>query len=160
MRGLIMKQKGKIKKIYEEIKNGFDLNKNPELNGYKFNKTVFRVALVIVVLVVFGAWALSGFSLNSNNVYLSCPADSVSACPNPYYGLCDEAYCQNEFIFPGYEWGERPNWLITNISWIVVLIVVLAFLVNHFLNNKSYKFYRWEEDLEEKRIKEREEADK
>jgi len=143
----------KLKKRLDELQEKLDVK--TWLPDYKFNKWFFRGALIVLVLLAVVAWALLGFGNPAKNyVYLSCPDDSWS-CENPFYNLCNvngslyyeqnnicqdinSSFYEREFLLAGQELGEKPDSLagfIINNAWLVVLF---AFLLNHFLYNKGY----------------------
>lgn len=107
--------------------------------GY-FNVWIFRGAIVLMALV-FGAFAISyGWDVSAH-VYVECPADTLQGrCANPFYTKADCALkgpdavlCSKETFFAGESYGEKPSWLHNNFEMLGLLVAALAFGLNHLL---------------------------
>lgn len=117
--------------------------------GYKIVKPIFWVWLLASAVV--GAWVLydnNAFvpgGLEKNIIYLACPEDARTFCENPFYRAypCpsnDPRICSQKIILPGTSIGEKPGVIASNFGFIILGGFVVAFLINHFLYNRSYKF--------------------
>jgi len=126
------------------------------LPNYKFNKWLFRGAILLIVFLAVIAWALLGFGNPAKMyVYHSCPAEHQGICMNPFYDLCNingsmyytqnsicedlnSSYYERQFLNAGESLGEKPSSVpafIINNAWLVVLF---AFIINHLAYNKGY----------------------
>jgi hypothetical protein len=125
--------------------------------GY-FNKWVFRIMTITLILFVIMVLGSNGYKLNFCEV--SCPAESQVKCPNPLF-LCQEtedyfgfgfsgSQCQDpkfknklkdcpdevfttEFLFPGQVIGNSPNFYFKYINEIGIGILAFFFIINHLI---------------------------
>lgn len=136
---------------------------------YRFNVWIFRTAILLMILYFFVAWGINGFgNPRAFNFYYTCPKDIPTAvCYNPYYnadvmGIGWEElqksnlpreellkFVHTKEFYPGYELGKKPSPLYTNGETIYLLILVLAFIINHLLYNKGFNWKRAELKTEE-----------
>ena len=145
-----------MKKFLDKLEK--DLSVKNWFPDYNFNKWVFRSAIILIVVLFFCIWVSSGFvALNKNYVYFECGSASFGACENPFYDLCnskgelfyqdsnicddlDSSMYEEQFVLVGYSVGEKPSWLLSNSLTFAYLIILLAFIFNHLVFNKNYKF--------------------
>lgn len=120
------------------------------IEGYKFDKRIFRLSILLMVLILVGSWGLYDFPDPLNPpVYIHCPEDSKFWCENPFFeGAQSQVWDTTNFklntnledmshIPPGYTYGEKPPWLFENLGYIYLLIGIGAFVLNHIKNNKE-----------------------
>jgi len=140
---------GLIKKI-KELENSININNNSK--GYKFNKWVFNIMILLMILSVLLVWAEYDFSnIREPHLYYECEEPN-SQCRNDLYSYCNpkgkfyfqkKSICNNldpsmykeELLLGGESIGQRPSFLTKNISQIFIIIIVGGFLFNHFLFN-------------------------
>lgn len=108
--------------------------------GYRFDRRIFRVYLGVVFLIILGTMITS--SVGWREIGLSCPSNTPGACPNPCYqgtGRC-APYAHIETIQPGETLGTLPTReferRVRGVWQLSVGLGVLAFVLNHFRNNK------------------------
>jgi hypothetical protein len=105
--------------------------------GYKFDRLIFKIGLVVMVLLFFSAWLTEGGGFLDKRFYMKCP-ENTPKCLNPLYGQCDEYYCQNEYLMPGDEIGSKPGWFFRNFLVIMIVVLIFTFGINHYKHNKDY----------------------
>lgn len=114
--------------------------------GYRLDRRLFNWAMVLVMLILFGAFIYStigGVPLRS--LYLKCPESSIAPCENPYYLNCDEEYCREASLVatlrPGESIGTKPDASFGRLRIVAMLgawgVFVGAILLNHFLYNRG-----------------------
>jgi hypothetical protein len=117
---------------------------------YLFNKWIFRGCIIIMILLALSAWFLTGF-INplKQNLEIVCKTDNTP-CTNPLYNnfdICGEGkmlpsyhyLCITELLPPGYHYGSEPNFLLNHFLEITIILILLAFLLNHMIFNKGFK---------------------
>lgn len=112
------------------------LNLSKRFPGY-FEKWVFRGMMVVILGIVLAAGQSNGWEWGGS--YVECTGNNVCAfyvgclpvCTdgNP---VCEET-CKPIMLAPGTVIGEKPTWLISNGVNLILLVVVLAFVVNHLV---------------------------
>ena len=130
------------------------------LPGYKFNKKIFRSAILFLMVLLVLAWGLGGFSSPLElHTYVTCPSDHGRACVNSIYQLCnpsgelydlrEQSYCDRfsdelkniKFIEPGESIGDLHQVKVLGLFRLVMWFVLLgSFVLNHLLYNRKYKF--------------------
>lgn len=115
------------------------------MKTYFMHKGLFALMSLLIFLAF--TWALidTGAS-DKNNVYLSCPKSSLSACRNPLFESSDcgvkipsgSPACTVEFIGPGYSVGVPPPFIFSYFWSIVLAVIGLILLVNHLLFNRGF----------------------
>ncbi len=142
-----------------------------KVKKYYFNKKIFRIYFLIVVM--FGVFAM----LLANNHYkISCPENAISNCKNNLksHALCSEpnnlfekirfwyldklmfphlkeflynnGLCQTDYLFRGvsFEYGKpNPFWIQNFVLFIIVSLGGLL-VFNHYKYNKDFDFEREE----------------
>jgi len=115
------------------------------INGYKFEQRIFKLAIALMIILILTAWGIGGFfNPIKPPVYVSCPIDAEHYCDNPYFtgargqdwSLDMDTLENMPFLPQGFEYGEKPNWLLTSLPHLFFLLLVMAFLFNHIKNNK------------------------
>ena len=114
--------------------------------GYVFDRYIFRVSSLLLIVLAGVAVGMYGFK---NNYYVSCPISAPGgSCVNPYYsvvGTCDAPspeLCAYRIIPAGVTIGERPAQGPEIISLLGVVVTLLAFILNHIWHNTGERF-RW-----------------
>jgi hypothetical protein len=143
---------GLMKKI-KELEDKVNIGK---LSGYKFNKWVFNIMIILMVFLVFLVWAEYDYqSIRQHHIYLECESPNA-ICENNFYNLCNNnsimyrghfdicdnlnsSYYQNEFLYEGESIGHKPSFLASNISDLFLILVIGAFFLNHGLYNRKVK---------------------
>lgn len=124
---------------------------------YLFNKWVFRIALGIIFVYCVILYFSMGINSNFN---INCPTTSKQNCLNPikycidhsnnifdytshdcetYEGFvksCRGDLCTQEYIQPGKHLGDLPPFYFRIWPYVMIIIVGLAFAVNHFVYNR------------------------
>lgn len=117
-----------------------------EYGLYKFDKVIFRITAGIIIGLALFMVLLYGYN---PHIYLTCPEDTIGYCRNPLYNnyeceLCAEVcptnqeLCSIELLPPGFKWGNPPSILYLNAFAIFAVILMLSFLLNHYLHNARY----------------------
>jgi len=131
-------------------------------NGYRYDSKIFYCWLLVIVGLILYVFSVNDWDF-SLNPYLEC---KDFLCENPFYdnktmprcdaelrilwliplyntGDCrkDCDWCYNKFLSKGV-YGEKPKaeWLNNNLWLITTVLLVGAFLLNHFIYNKGKKF--------------------
>jgi len=125
--------------------------------GYKFDKVIFRITLFILILCLSAVVVING---SSPKYYFKCDSPlncdlsefKQTFCNEPLSWLEKIKYpdfeewlsqsnlCFMEFAPNGFEFGVQTGFLQGSEVVISVFIVFLAFLLNHFVYNKNFKF--------------------
>ena len=140
---------GLIKKI-KDAEKAMNLNKGK----YKFNKWVFNIMILLMIIIVLFIWAEYDFAdIKKPHIYLECESPNA-ICSNNFYDLCNpnsykyigatkicdkiepELY-EKEFLYEGESIGQKPSWLVKNAVSLFFVLVILAFLINHLVMNKK-----------------------
>lgn len=115
------------------------------LPGYYVNNGIIKAAIFLVALILlYAGWSVGwGF----NQVYVDCKGPLP--CENPYYtgvgssrtdcpSVLGYEVCSQEFLTPGQKIGTAPS-TFYNLSGELVLLVMLgALALNHYLFNSGY----------------------
>ncbi len=121
--------------------------------GYIFDKVIFNLAFLLIILFLFSIVASYDFDF-SLNMYYKC--DQPRPCENPFYNasvstsnilykgknitdICPYDWCDDEFLPPGFEHGKPPNLLFRLVWPVTLLLCILALVFNHYIHNKGYK---------------------
>lgn len=106
------------------------------VNGYIIDRRIFLLLMVVIIsLTIYG---FSRYDWNfEQKIYLSC--DSPTPCQNPLYERCSEWYCQEQLIPAGFEYGEKPDSFFMNFNMYVLLLVIVAFVLNHIIHNRNFE---------------------
>ena len=146
--GMVLRM-GLIKKI-KELENSMNVNNNRK--GYKFNKWVFNIMILLMILSILFVWAEYDFvDIKQPHLLYECEEPNFQ-CRNDLYSYCnpqgkfyyrqdsicnslDSSMYEKEFLFGGESIGQRPSFLTKNISQLFIIIIVGAFLFNHLLFN-------------------------
>lgn len=120
--------------------------------GYVFDKYLFRAFMIIILTGLFCIVVIHDFDF-SPNMYISCSDDNPVPCENPFYNAeirsvdpyfrnvkCEWDWCHQEYLPVGFEFGKKPDFWITYAPYLSFLFLILAFVVNHIIYNKGYKF--------------------
>lgn len=137
------------------------------LTGYVLDRRVFRVAMVLIAILILHAGYIGlENGIGWREMYFHCP-DQLdeeappnyfgTACVNPFYLDCEYAECQEYVLMetvpagttmgrlPPEEFTDAVNGIWKNIAW----ILAFAFFVNHVLHNIGrdplLMFFDWRE---------------
>lgn len=115
--------------------------------GYRFNRHIFQITLIIIVVLILYVMNTYGFDFNTK-IYYKC--EEPNSCLNPFnvnnlesplpYDdkiLCTYEWCNDEYLPYGFEFGKKPTLLYKSIGPISFTLFFLALLLNHFLYNKN-----------------------
>jgi hypothetical protein len=128
--------------------------------GYRYDKLIFIPAFLIIVFLVLLIMYNNSFDFNLHP-YFNCKAE---ICENTFYNIKGECtqtlkilwvipiyktedcrigceWCNSKFLLAG-EYGSKPKseFLLNNMYWIAFIIILLAMVLNHFINNRGKKF--------------------
>lgn len=130
-------------------------------NGYLFDKRIFQISVLVLIvffsLIVFINGVEPRYYFNCDSP-LGCELQSMQEfCVEPsqldkikypgrYDWLQSCGLCSGGKVPQGFVCGEKPGFLQGSESVITILIIILAFLINHFWHNRKYKIDReeWE----------------
>lgn len=117
---------------------------------YRFNTNIILSSVLIMLVLAIGIlWyyeGLDGFDMNKK-FYVSCQSDM--GCENPLYqnmAYCgsmiasNDPICNKEYLIKGETYGEAPPKIFRYFTLIVLSILLLAFVVNHFVMNREFSF--------------------
>lgn len=136
-----------IKKKLDELEEKLKINN--WLPDYTINKTIFRVALIIILILFFISLLITKGDISPEFYYASCERD---ICDNPFHTVCDrssefydQALCEKipanissqPYLLRGESIGEDLHWFVKDFSLIVIFVVLGAFVINHLLYNKE-----------------------
>jgi hypothetical protein len=119
------------------------------MKNYYFEKWIFRSVVFSIIILLFVVLINSGFDF-SDKVYAKCEFDVVR-CENPFYEQCDaldrmrgkdesvefaKRLCNDKFLLGSVVVGEPPSWIQKNNFIIVIILIFIGFVLNHFLYNR------------------------
>lgn len=118
-----------------------------EFGSYKFDKLIFG-SFILLVLFLFLIMFLAFGSDRDYHIHYVCNADGRDGlrCEQPFYlnfPLCEQAWstaCSDKYVPSGFEFGDPAPWIISNWGLIVGGLLFCAFVINHVVHNKSFKF--------------------
>ena len=110
--------------------------------GYVFDKWIFRIGLLIILLFGFSAGL---YAINHGVVYVSCPKEAIGGiCYNNFYGTGEfnktiykdfSFLDQKETLLAGESYGfPLPVW-VNNAHILILMFYLLLFLFNHLKYN-------------------------
>lgn len=109
-------------------------------NGYKADRLIFRSALVLMFLFLLVIMFMLKFDFTPR-AYFKC--GDVMGCKNPFYWQnetrCNYKWCEDPYLPQGV-YGEKPPRIISSFGPFNIMLFAIAFLVNHLLYNKGFKF--------------------
>ena len=120
--------------------------------GYKYDKIIFYSVLLILVSIFAVVLYNNDFELNKNYLYFECLGNQ--SCINPIYQLtcsnekvwgkdcsikCEEDWCDLVLLPPG-KYGKEPPRIVQMFSFIAVVLMIIAFLLNHQIHNKGVEW--------------------
>lgn len=117
-------------------------------SGYRFNKRIFQSAVIIILITAIIAFAMSGFD-KSYHIYFKCDSGNGQPCENMFYQnkeycgkyLSEEGLLCNQMTVPdGFTYGKPAPAIVKDFPYITALLIVAAFLLNHYLYNRKVKF--------------------
>ena len=136
----------------ENIKPKFLKERYKVFRGYRFDRLIFNVAMYLI----FGYLFFVAYHYDFQMDYFNCPENPEEAefstnskfmlgdfVPEVKNGMCKNPFYKNtwknqEYVPPG-EYGFKPGPLV-NWAWGITLIIMgLAFAINHFVHNRKIK---------------------
>jgi len=127
---------------------------------YNFDKYIFRLCFLLLAVIVLGVLISMKGNYKNDNFFYSC---GDMPCANPFY--CDEEdfICKSSLkkatipegfptqrhFPPGFEWGKRPPFVVDNFSFIVFIVLLFGFLINHYAHNKRFDFKEFHKEINE-----------
>jgi len=117
---------------YENFKGG----------SYKFDRKIFKTVLYIIFgyLIIIGV--LTGFD-TERKLYVNCKGTTECINPVPlsekYLKYCTGDWCTDEYLTPGFSYGEPPTKLNNSFFVVVFGSLVVAFILNHYKYNRGGK---------------------
>ena len=137
-----------IKEVYKKL---YSKGRWLEFDGYKIDRRIFKIVSGLILLSFLFIAYENDFDF-TNKLYIKC--DNPLGCQNPlysenntfisennkpFYDKCIYDWCNSPYLEYGFEFGQKPI-NFSFIGWTIGLgFISLGFLINHFLNNKSYK---------------------
>jgi hypothetical protein len=124
---------------------------------YRFNYYIFisvpLILLFIAVVVMFKYDFDKG-----EHIYLKCPDDAITRCENPLFNttFCfnrlgyNTALCNQEFLPVGFTFGIPPPTILKVFPNIAISLLLLGFVLNHWLFNKKWKWKQFFNTVNEK----------
>lgn len=112
-------------------------------SGYKFDKAIFQIGLLLIFVYLY----LAAASMDFNWYYLTCNPTTVPEknmmeeipaghCLNPAY---KPATWINEKYLTAGEYGKAPNFFYFSAFYFVPLMGIICLGVNHLIYNKKGK---------------------
>lgn len=142
-----------LKKKIKNLEKRMNINNNKR--GYKFNKRVFNIMILLMTIIVLLVWAEYDFEdIRKPHLYLECDKPLTGICVNNFYNYCNpespeyfggsnicdqistDMYAE-PYLLDGETIGEKPSFLAENTVLFFVIIILGAFLVNHYLNKRG-----------------------
>lgn len=134
---------------------------------YFFDKRIFRFSIVLllllfcVVLIAEGGFttkfsyscpASARGGICQNIFYKDCSLDAFKTCASSSFKLPSqyEYIREYEFVPAGFFVGEKKSFIYQSFPVFVAIIILSAFVVNHFLNNRKFDWKAFKKDLVEK----------
>jgi hypothetical protein len=151
--------------IWDNLNQLSDRINLSKMKGYTFKPVVFRVVFVILLLYLF--FVAGGFQSETyingnlasnvlkNNIYVSCPKDSVTPCKNTLFqnaAYCgksipmDSYICNNEFLLQGAAYGNPPSFIVKNWGFVIFVLICCGFVFNHFFFNSDFDYKKFWND--------------
>lgn len=122
----------KIVDIKKSLLGDIDIQKDryKMFGPYKIDRWIIQTCMFLVFgYLLFVAWHYD-FKLD----YYSCGSHELEGCENPFY---KPATWVNEEYLPYGEYGTKPGFLFNSMAYVVVLIFIIGFVINHFIYNKG-----------------------
>lgn len=118
---------------YIKLKNRLNLGKKLP-KGY-INKPLLNGVFLTLFIFAFFLWWGNDFQIN--NYSISC---DKAVCENPLYLEFDHPLVKQHptlgtrpTLNSGEKFGKETGWLFDNFNWISILIVAMAFWINHII---------------------------
>lgn len=121
-------------------------------NGYKADRYIFRVAMVIILSCLIFVCYIQGFDFNKK---ISFKCNDPLGCENPFYGeigeakdykyLCTYEWCDQANLQPGF-YGEKEPKIFNYFHLVWIFTLLFAFIINHKWHNKDFKLKRVENE--------------
>jgi len=133
---------------------------NPTQTGYRYDRLIFLLVLIMIIGLVLWVMAANSFDFGLHP-YFNCKED---ICLNPYtqiQGDCTQSLkvlwfiplyttddCRKQCDWCNYPtltrgiYGSRPKleFLLNNMFYIALLLIVIGFVLNHYFHNKGIPF--------------------
>jgi len=102
-----------------------------DFKGYKFDRWIFQ----IVMLIIFCYLGFVAWNYNFDLDYFKCDPPPGEKCFNPFY---ENANWKNIELLPAGEYGFQPNFWYKMCWWGTIVVLILAFALNHFVWNRKF----------------------
>jgi hypothetical protein len=124
------------------------------LKGYKFDKLIYGI-YVLVVLALFLIVFISNGSDRAQHIFYKCDVtdndfylngSTGQSCLNPFYNeypICQSLWsgaCNDKLVSNGFQYGEPAPAIVKQWIFIVLGLLLVAFVINHFIYNKGFQF--------------------
>ena len=115
-----------------------------ESDKYVFNKLVFGIGFLVLILSTVLYINSLGVDPKQNNVYIHCGNNSITPCENNLYQspscykYVNNYICEMETLPIGFTYGSPPPPIYNNFTTYCVLYLIFLFLVNHVLHNWGF----------------------
>ena len=141
-----------MKKQLIEIINKLNKNRYVYFNNYKFDRLIFNIFLCVSLLFLFYVANYYNYDMDyykcdarydpsircdENPLDEQCAQEKVklsSYCLNPFYK--ETSWKNEKYLFSG-EYGKKPGKLFNSVSFIIIILLILSFVINHFVYNKG-----------------------
>jgi len=124
-----------------------------EFKGYRFNKRIFQLTTIIIIIFLVSVIVINGFTPKyyyACEIEGGCELDNIKPfCKVPnaleefkyparYDWLVSCGLCSYERVLNGFTCGEKTGLFQGLEGFISFVLVLLAFLINHFRYNKKF----------------------
>lgn len=124
-----IKQMGKD--LYTYVKNSFNKDRYKIVWGYRFDRFLFQIILVLSLGYLFYLAYSANFQLN----YFECYPAKDGLCKNPFY---KPITWENSEYLPAGKYGTEPFGILTKARFYPVLFILTGLVINHFIHNRRF----------------------
>jgi len=120
--------------------------------GYKYDTYIFKTLLILIYIFAFSVFYINDFNF-SFKPYMVC--EGLTPCENPFYqskcyylnGLINKpcefdnkySWVNDPYVYPGEYGTSVPNY-IKYYGFIYFVLILIAYLLNHYFHNKGVMF--------------------
>lgn len=119
------------KSLYTFVKDSLNKDRYKLVWGYRFDRFLFQVILVICLGYLFYLAYSANFQLN----YYECYPAKDGLCKNPFY---KQITWENSEYLPAGKYGNDPTSILTKARVYPILLIFAGFVLNHFIHNKRF----------------------
>ena len=128
----------KTSKAIKDIWRNHQQDRYKYIGNYRYDTWIFTLAFFVVIAYLYSVASWYDFSMD----YYSCDPSPESivkgyyepVCENPFYRV--PSWKNEQYLYAG-EYGTKLGGLFNSAPYVAVLIMALAFLVNHYLYKLS-----------------------